>query len=323
MDPNSPSPSLTIDEALSALVSHNGPLRVRCPKQLSEAQAKALGGHRGTLDLRGVEDLSESVASHLAQHEGPLYLNDVRTLSLAAAEAFLAHKGLLSLLQVSQVSDEVAEVLAKHQGAVSIFPLAQMSERARRLLKEHRVQVCKTLGLPIAEEFATLAGTFVPGPVDEQSGRSYIYYPRFAQSEAVPLRIGFESGRTSVADKQSTELPEWFVSQFAQLGECIEQCSKLPCDRDPLYILDVAVLIDDDAKKLAFHGIRINVVDEDGAYWEVCVHGPSFPTEFHIDCWGGDHYQSADYLAYLPLNHSIFDSTLEGLKWWQRNNYVC
>ena len=312
------------DEALRALAKHEGPLNIRCPEELSEAQAAALGQHKGSLYLEGVQRLSAAVASHLARHEGPLYLNDVRTLSLPAAEALSDHQGPLYLLQVSEVSDEVAEVLAKHQDAVGIFPLAEMSDRARGLLKEHRERVCTKLGLPLAEEFATLAGTFGPGPVDEQSGWSYIYYPRFAQSGAVPVRIWCKSDQTNVADKPSAEPPEWFVSQFPQLGKCIEQCSKLPPgDRDPLYILDVAVLIDDDAKKLAFHGIVINVVDEDGAYWEVCVHGPSFPDAFHIDCWGGDHYQSADYLAGLPLNHSIFDSTLEGLKWWQKNNRAC
>jgi hypothetical protein len=312
--------SLTITEALDVLTSHNGPLRVLCPKQLSEAQAQALGRHRGTLDLRGAENLSTSVASHLAAHEGPLYLNDVRTLSRSSAEALLSHKGPLYLLEVSQVSDEVAEALAKHQDAAWIFPLAEMSDRARGLLKEHRERICKKMGLPVGRESAPLTGTFKPGPVDEKGGRSYIYYSRLAHSKAVPVRICCRSDRTEVADEQADELPDWFISQFTKLGECIEQCSKLPPgDRDPLYILDVAVLIDIDSKKLAFHGIVINVVDEDGEYWEVCVHGPSFPTEFHIDCWGGGHYQSADYLERLPLNHSIFDSTLEGLKWWQKN----
>jgi hypothetical protein len=313
--------SLTITEALSVLTSHNGPLRVLCPKQLSEAQAQALGRHRGTLDLRGVEDLSTSVASHLAAHEGPLYLNDVRTLSRSSAEALLSHKGPLYLLEVSQVSDEEAEALAKHQDAVWIFPLAEMSDGARGLLKEHRERVCKKLDLPVGRESAPLTGTFKPGPVDERGGRTYIYYPRLAHSKAVPVRMCCRSDKADVADEQSDELPDWFISQFPKLGECIEQCSKLPPgDRDPRYILDVAVLIDIDSKKLAFHGIVINVVDEDGAYWEVCVHGPSFTTEFHIDCWGGGHYQSADYLERLPLNHSIFDSTLDGLKWWQKNN---
>ncbi len=313
--------SLTITEALSVLTSHNGPLRVLCPKELSEVQAQALGRHKGTLDLRGVENLSESVASHLAAHEGPLYLNDVRTLARSSAEALLTHKGPLYLLEVSEVSDEVADALAKHQEAVWIFPLAAMSDKTRGLLREHRGRVCKKLGLPVGRESAPLTGTFKNGPVDEKGGRTYIYYPRLAHSKAVPVRMCCSSDKADVADEQSDELPDWFISQFTKLGECIEKCSKLPPgDRDPHYILDVAVLIDIDSKKLDFHGIVINVVDEVGEYWEVCVDGQSFPTEFHIDCWGGGHYNSADYLERLPLNHSIFDSTLDGLKWWQKNN---
>jgi hypothetical protein len=308
------------DEALSALVKHEGLLIIPAPKELSEAQAEALGRHRGPLVLQGVEHLTTSVASCLAHHKGPLYLNDLRTLSLSSAEALLRHRGPLFFFEVSQVSDEVAEALAKHQGRVGIFPLTEMSERARGILKAHREGVCKTLGLPVSGEFGALSGTFQPAPVDEKKGWSYIYYSRSTPSEAVPVRICFQSGQNCGAEKRSDELPDWFALLLPKLGECIEQCSKIPPgDRDPLYILDVVVVLDLDSKNLSFHGIVINLLDENGEYWEVCVHGPSFPAEFHIDCWGGGHYQSADYLADLPLNHSIFDSTLEGLKWWQKN----
>lgn len=315
---NSPSASFTIDEALSAMAAHDGPLSVRCPKQLSEEQAQALGRYKGTLDLRGVEHLSASVASHLAEHEGPLYLNDVRTLAFPSAEALSKHKGPLSLLEVSQVSDEAAKILAKHQGPVAIFPLAEISEKARAILKEHRQQACNEKGLPPRSEFTKLAGTFQPAPAGQCNEWAFVYYPLVVFPDPILVRVCWRSDWVKTADKRPpSQLPSCFFSLLPRIGECIEQIysEPLPGDSIAAYLLDVLVEIVDDG----IHAMTIKSVDAEGAYWESCVEVDCFPLAYRLSCWGGDHYQSADYLADLPLNHSIFDSTLEGLKWWQKN----
>jgi hypothetical protein len=309
---------LTITEALSVLTSQNGPLLVLCPKQLNEAQAQAFGRHKGTLHLRGVEHLSASVASHLAAHEGPLSLNDVRTLSVPTAEALSRHKGKLSLLEISQVSDEVAMMLAKHKGPVAIFPLAEMSEKARSILKQHRQQACKEEGLPPRSEFTKLAGTFHPSSAGEYNEWAFVYYPRFQRPDPVLMRVCWRSDWVKATDKQPpSQLPGWCISLLPRIGECIERIYTEPQfgDSPAAYLLDVLVEIVDDG----MHAITIKSVDAEGVYWEACVDIDEFPSAFSVSCWGGDHYQSADYLGDLPLNHSIFDSTLEGLKWWQKN----
>jgi hypothetical protein len=304
------------DEALAALAKHEGPLIMRAPKELSEAQAEALGRHRGPLLLQGVEHLTASVASHLAQHQGPLFLNDVRTLSSPSAEALSKHKGPLYLLQVCQVSDEVAEMLARHQGAVAIFPLTEMSERARTLLKEHRRRSCDEQGLPNSAQFKALAGTFHPSSAGEYNEWAFVYYPRLSRPDPVLMRVYWRSDWVKASDRRPpAEIPDWFISLLPRIGECIERIYTEPPFRDSpaAYLLNVLVEIVDGR----IHAMNINMVDAEGVYWEACIDTDSFPEEYSVLCWGGNHYESAAYLAHLPLNHSIFDSTLEGLKWWQ------
>jgi hypothetical protein len=308
------------DEALRALAKHEGPLNIRCPEELSEAQAAALGQHKGSLYLKGVQRLSAAVASQLARHEGPLYLNDVRTLSLPAAEALSDHQGPLYLLQVSEVSDEVAEALVRHQGHVGIFPLAEMSEKARSILKEQRTRLCEEEGLPLRSEFEKLNGTFQPVQAGVNSGWSFIYYPRLPTPDPVLVSVNWRSDLMQDPNKRlPVELPDWFGSLLPRIGECIEKLclEPLPYGDSNAYLLSADVVLD--SSGLAFHGVIIYTVDTEGLYWEICVHGPSLPTEFHIDCWGGAHLQSADYLSHIPFNHSIHESTLEGLKLWQKN----
>lgn len=306
------------DEALSALVEHAAPIIIRSPAELSEAQAEAFGRHKGTLDLRGVEHLTASTASRLAQHEGPLYLNDVGTLSPLSADALMQHKGPIYLLEVSQVSDEVAEMLAKHQGPVWTFPLAEMSERARALLREHRKRICNEQKLPLHSEHHKVAGTFDPAPAGEYNEWAFLYYPRPPVPAPVLVHVCWRSAWVKSADKRPpAELPQWFVALLPKIGECIENIymGPLPGDAPAAYLLDVWIEIVDGE----IHGINIDSVDAEGVYWSACVDVESFPAEYNISCWGGNHYESANHLARLPLNHPIFDSTLEGLKWWQRN----
>lgn len=305
-----------------ALAKHEGPLIIGCPEELSEAQAGALGQHKGALYLEGVQQLSAAVALRLARHEGPLYLNDVRSLSLPAAEALSKHQGPLYLLEVSKVSDEVAEALVSHQGHVGIFPLAEMSDRARAALREHRRRIRAEQGLPPRSEFERLAGTFHPAPAGKYNEWAYICYPRLPHPDPVLLRIYWRSDWIKGPDKTlPAQRPDWFVALLPKIGECIEQLCLEPLPYgDPMaFILDVGIEITNEK----LHAMYIQCVDSEALYHEIAVDVERFPSEFHVDCWGGDHYQSADYLADLPLNHSIFDSTLEGLKWWQRNNRVC
>ena len=316
------------DEALRALAEHEGPLTIRCPEELSEAQAAAFGQHKRPLYLEGVQRLSTAVASNLALHEGALYLNDVRSLSLPAAKALSKHRGPLYLLEINQVSDEVADALVKHQGHVGIFPLAEMSDRARAALREHRQRVCAEQGLPPRSEFERLAGTFHPAPAGEYSGRAYIYYPRLANPDPVLVRIYGRADWINHPDEQpAVELPDWFSSLLPKIGECIEAIYLEPYlgylvpgyGRPPAaYLLDVCVEIVDDK----IHAMGINSIDAEGIYWEAWVNLDSFPEAFDVQCWGGDHLESADYFSHLPLHHSIHDSTLEGLWWWQKNTHA-
>jgi len=313
------------DEALRALAKHAGPLTIRCPEELSEAQADAFGQHKGPLCLEGVQRLSAVVASHLARHEGALYLNDVRSLSLPATEALSKHQGPLYLLEISQVGDEAAEALVKHQGHVGIFPLAEMSDRARATLREHRQRICAEQGLPPRSEFDKLAGTFHHAPAGKYNDWAYVYYPRLTNPDPVLVRIYLRSDWINHSDKKPPiELPGWFISLLPKIGECIEAIYLqpylgylVPGDGRPpaAYLLDVCIEIVDDK----IHGIGINSVDAEGVYWEAWVNLDRFPGAFDVQCWGGDHLESAGYFSHLPLHHSIHDSTLEGLRWWQRN----
>jgi hypothetical protein len=317
------------DEALRALAKHEGPLIVRCPEELSEAQAAAFGQHKGPLYLEGVQQLSAAVASRLARHEGALYLNDVRSLSLPAAEALSEHQGPLYLFEVSKVSDEVAEALVRHQGQVGIFPLAEMSDRARTTLREHRQRVCAEQGLPPRSELEKLAGTFHPAPAGKYNEWAYIYYPRLTNPDPVLVRIFYwRSDWVTALDKRPpSHLPDWFISLLPKIGECIEVIYLEPYlgylvpgyGRPPAaYLLDVCIELVDDK----IQAMGINSIDAEGIYWEAWVNLDSFPQAFDVQCWGGDHLENADYFSQLPLHHSIHESTLEGLKWWQKNTHA-
>lgn len=306
------------DEALRALAKHEGPLIIRCPEELSEAQAAAFGQHKGPLYLEGVQQLSAAVASHLARHEGPLYLNDVRSLSLPTAEALSEHQGPIYLLEVNEVSDEVAEALVSHQGHVGIFPLAEMSDRARAALREHRQRICAEQGLPPRSEFEKIAGTFHLAQAGKYNEWAYIYYPRLTNPDPVLVRIHWRSAWVTAPDKRPpSNLPDWFISLLPKIGECIEHIYLEPLfgDAPAVHLLDVWIEIV--GGKL--YAMDVNSVDTEGVYWEACVDLDSFPKEYSVLCWGGNHYQNADYLTHIPLNHPIHDTTLESLKWWQKN----
>ena len=305
-------------EALDALAKHEGSLILDGVRDLSEEQAEALGQHKGSLRLAGIHDLPAAVASFLAKNDGPLSLSGVRNLSLHAAEALSRHKGPLHLWEVSHVSDEVAEALVKHQGPVGIFPLSDMSDIARRMLRKHREDVCNEQGLPQRSQFKELAGTFHPVQSDEpfRDNFIYIYYPRLPDPGPIFLHIYWRDDCVTRQDKRPpTELPAWFISLLPEIGECIERFypEELPEGAPPRYLLDARIEIF--AEEL--HNMSIQTVGPDGVYWEMVIDKSVFPEEYMISCWGGNHYQSASYLSDLPLNHSIHEATLEGLKFWQ------
>jgi hypothetical protein len=302
-------------EALEALAKHEGSLILNGLSHLSEEQAEALGQHKGSLSLDRVDDLPAAVAFFLAKNDGPLHLSAVRVISLEAAEALSRHKGPLHLWEVSQLSDEVAEALVKHQGPVGIFPLADMSDKARMMLRKHREDVCNEQGLPQRSQFKELAGTFQLVPSDEFFPSKFIYYPRLPDPGPIFLHIHWRDDWVGQDKRPPSELPTWFVSFLPKIGECIERIylEGLPGGDTPRYLLDVSIEVVTDK----LHSMSIQTVDSDGGYWETIVDDHGSPGEYMISCWGGNHYNSASYLSALPINHSIHESKLEGLKFWQ------
>lgn len=305
-------------EVLQALARHVGPLLLPRVRELGETEAEALGHHAGLLSLEGVHHLPAAPAALLAKHQGPLHLNGVSSLSLATAKAVSLHRGPLYLFEVSHVSDEVAEALETHRGPVGIFPLAQMSERARAILREQRRRTCEQESLPPRSEFEKLGGTFQPVQLGMRNEWSFIYYPRLPHPDPVLLRIYWRSDWIKGADKTlPAQLPDWFVALLPKIGECIEQLCLEPLPYgDPIaFILDAGIEITNEK----LHAMYIQCVDSEALYWEIVVDVEAFPSEFRVDCYGGAHLQGSDYLTHIPLNHSIHDTTLERLKWWQRS----
>jgi hypothetical protein len=294
------------------------------PTCITVEEARALVPQAGRLDLSKYSFLSPDVLAELAKNEGTLILNGLRTLSMEQAVALSRHKGPLQLWEVSQVSDLVAEALAKHKGSLGIFPLAEMSDKARSILREHREAICNELGLPIGSRLKEFAGTFQQFQPDSDAIKDYrfLYYPRLPDPSPIFLHVCRKDDPASGTDKATPfEVPDWFLSLLPKIGECIDRIhleNWVPWNHGPggephAYLLDATIGIS--TNELECFGISL--VDHEGVYWETVVELSTFPAEYTIECWGGDYLQSADYLANLPLNHSIHHATLNGLILWQ------
>ena len=287
-------------------------------------EARALVPQAGRLDLSKYSFVAPDVLAELANHEGTLILNGLRTLSMEQAVALSRHKGPLQLWEVCQMSDPVAEALAKHQGPVGIFPLTEMSDKARSILREHREAICNELGLPIGSRLNELAGTFQQVQPDDTATEAFrfLYYPRLPDPSPIFLHVYRKDDPASGTDKAPpAEVPAWFLSLLPNIGECIDRIhleNWVPWDAGPggephAYLLDAKIGIS--TNELEF--LSIQSLDHEGTYQESVVELSTFPAEYTIQCWGGDYLQSADYLADLPLNHSIHHATLNGLILWQ------
>jgi hypothetical protein len=294
------------------------------PTSLTIEEARALVPQAGRLDLSKYSFVAPDVLVELANHEGTLILNGLRTLSMEQAVALSRHKGPLQLWEVCQMSDPVAEALSKHQGPVGIFPLAEMSDNARSILREHREAICNELGLPIGSRLNELAGTFQQVQPEDSATKAFrfLYYPRLPDPSPIFLYVSRNDDPASGTAKATpAEVPDWFHSLLPKIGECIERIhleNWVPWNLGPRgephgYLLNATIGIS--TNELECFGISL--VDHEGVYWETVVELSTFPGEYTIACWGGNHLQSADYLAYLPLNHSIHHATLNGLILWQ------
>ena len=267
-------------------------------------EAKALLVHERVLSLRdggpdlgSVSELSEDCSEVLATYKGPLHFNRLREITPEVAQALSRHQGPLYLLQVSQISDAVAEALLQHQGAVVTFPLAEMSSGAQSLLNEHRRKICEQQGLPSRSQFAALVGTFQPVPSTANFPGEFLYYLNANTPDPIPI----------IVDRKTTEPTPWLADFLPKIGECIEHvyADGLP-GSNPFpnaYLLSVNVSLVSGG--FGCHALTLHSIDTSGTFWEACVCGERFPGEFHVDCWGGNHYGDANELARVPLTHSI------------------
>lgn len=294
------------------------------PTSINVEEARALALQAGPLDLSKYSFLPPDVLAELSNHDGTLKLNGLRTLSLEQAVALSRHKGPLHLWEVSQISDPAAEALAKHQGPVGIFPLTEMSDKARSILREHREAICNELGLPIGRRLKDFAGTCQQVKPTDSAAEAFrfLYYPRLPDPSPIFLHVYWEDDPASRTDKAPpNEVPDWFLSLLPKIGECIDRIhleNWEPWHLGPegaphAYLLDAKIEISTNELKC----LSIQSIDHEGTYQESVVDLSTFPAEYTIQCWGGDCLESADYLADLPLNHSIHHSSLEGLILWQ------
>jgi hypothetical protein len=301
-------------QVLRALAAHKGPLELPRVREFGEPEADAVSQHIGLLSLGGIQNLTAAIASLLAKHDGPLHLNGIFSLSVETAKALAPHRGPLHLFEVDQISDEVASVLCNHQGTLGIFPLTKMSENARAMLREHRLRSCEEIGLPPSADFNNIAGLFQLFKSHVSNQNELLYYPKICNLDPAPIRI--ERPNNSIHNEFQQTSPEsidWLINLLPRIDACIDLVFKELPTETPRYLLDIYLRIGDD--RLTY--LQINTVDGEGFFWEAHGHFANITNEYTIDCWGGNHYQSAGYIAYLPPNHSIHETRLEGLKWWQ------
>jgi hypothetical protein len=303
---------LLTPEALTGLSSHQGDLFLTGLDNLSDNEAEILSSHVGTLDIKGVLQISDLAAEHLSKHQGSINLSGLKTLSDKAADHLSRHRGKLTLWRLTHLSDAAVKSLAGHDGPVLLFPLIEISPEARTIMQRHRANICRSMGLPMASEMDSYKGTFQQSGEDHADHWNLIYYPQTIQ-DPVSLDIYWRDDTP-----RPKHIPHWFVELFPALGKCIEEIywkSLEQCVVAPAYLMKATAEIHPES----IWGIYLDVCDAEAVYWEPHVDLDDFPNEFHISCFGGNHYQSIDYLDILPLNHSMHDARLVDLKYWDSN----
>jgi hypothetical protein len=278
---------------------------------LSPDAARLLACTQGKLDLSKINELPSLAALEISRHEGVLNLNGLDTLSDSAARHLGNHRGALWLLRVKNLSDCAADSLAGHDGPVRLSPLvhASLSPTSRALLRDHRLKQAAKVGIAALPP----GGPPIPFQSDAPHGKWHlIYRPSFLE-DPVPISVWWYHE----AEPPPVELPDWFQSILPDLDSHVHHAYRETADvvaTTPLYLMAVDILI---AREKVLSAC-LSICDADATFWEAHFGAHLFPAgqEPGVDCWGGNHYQSADFLLGLPIHHSMHDADLPDLTHW-------